>query len=129
MLAQNFKTSAELGHTDEELAAHITILGMLDRGELIHAHQWANIDNGFNMRVLRNESDCGTVCCIQGWVNFLIPAGAKRTTHGGDSAHGRLIMPPGGADEWAKITTSQAANALRNYLTTGEARWDEALAG
>jgi hypothetical protein len=128
MLAQNFKTPAELGLCDADVEALQKVLGMLERGELHHARLNEPIANGFNMGTIETQHRCGTVCCIAGWAEILrgrkksgpIPDAAKR------DAYRRLIMPTGWQS--GRHTVAQAAIALRNYLTDGEPRWAEALA-
>jgi len=130
MLAQNLKTPADLGMDKKFHSTLVQILGMLERGELVHARALDPIPNGFNMTQIRNESECGTVLCIAGWVNKLAhdakAPGNPNSQH--DLAYGRLIMPPGWSGSGHEITCDQGAIALRNYLTSGEARWEEVLA-
>lgn len=127
MLAENFRTAAELGLVDTERAALVTVLRMLDRGELVHDRDFRQIHGGFNMQLF----DCGTTHCIIGYARCfsgqasfrsLRPVGVLRRKRGID----RLCFP--GTGDARKITVSQAAIALRNYLTTGEPCWKEALA-
>lgn len=79
MLAQNFMTDEELGMTDEELAAHVAVLGMLERGELVYApvplplpRDHPQSPKMFNMAEAGYRSECGTVGCIGGWVAMLL---------------------------------------------------------
>lgn len=119
MLAQNFKTPMDLGLSDPEFDALFKVLGMLERGE-IEPEQ-------FNM-----SRWCGTICCIIGHARNLDARAfsgpildrdvALRQLFGAGTVGRRKI---GLSD----IAPTQAAIALRNYLTHGEARWDEALAG
>lgn len=132
MLAQNFKTAEELGLGEAELAAHITVLGMLERGELKHIPEpsYRKRQNGFNMSFDGLETPCGTVACIGGWVAVILGDKATWGYVAGpaiDTPRRRLYWPLGGDDVMKTITTSQAAMALRNYLTTGEPRWEEVL--
>src|SRR6476659_10128344 len=73
MLAQSFKTAEELGCSEEMLRAAITVLGMLERGELILVDPDARSlpPNGFNMGVLSRHDGCGTVACIGGWMEIV----------------------------------------------------------
>jgi hypothetical protein len=140
MLAQSFISADELGITDAEQRALVTVLGMMERGEIADSEPGASLWGrdvpsapvGFNMASFFAESDCGTIACICGWAiavgglnkdlmlkRFEVPA------------LDRLFDPsasclPFGA--MAQITTPQAARALRNYLTTGEPNWPEAIA-
>lgn len=134
MLAQNFKTATDLSLTAEELAAHIKVLGMLERGELKHVDDIDNIDknipNGFNMGYTGNDDSCGTVGCISGWVRVvmrrpMLECALALSASCQTSELYDLYFP----ELWDmdKITTEQAACALRNYLTFGEPRWSEIL--
>jgi hypothetical protein len=130
MLAQNFKTATDLGIQEIELESLVRVLGMLERGEIK--------SDQFNMEVLRHP--CGTPACICGWANFVSEGVAFRMVKTGCDGQRmpdwdtlpRAIkvlfsystMAPGADD----ATPGQAALALRSYLTTGNARWDEALA-
>lgn len=144
MLAQNFKTPADLGITDAEFDALFKVLGMLEREEIPYAPGYGDICRDvpdsptnrpdpkfFNMGFVTGEHECGTAGCILGWAQHI----AGRTLDFGDrkGAIARLFQM--GADacneslpvSHENILPSQAALALRNYLTHGEPRWAEAL--
>lgn len=127
MLAQNFKTPAELKITDAEFDALYKVLGMLEREELKHV-DFAKPEgpNGFNLGCFKNQTACGTVACIAGWSDLLFGTTFERQ-HSARTKGDPLInlFTPAKQDE---VTTSQAAIGLRNFLTHGEARWAEALA-
>lgn len=117
MLAQNFKTAEELGITDQLHTALITVLGMMERGE-IKAHS-------FNM-----AEWCGTACCMYGWarrVDNTLPDDAEECElHKDEKDHGvyyQLFVPLGTATELRRITVEKGAQALRAYLTVGKADW------
>lgn len=113
MLAQMFKTAAELGIIDRERDALVAVLGMMERGEIV--------DHQFSM--LRWE--CGTTACIGGWARRM--GGKDLLKHlipFGDRGIDRLCYPILG--DYTKIASvAMAAAALRNYLTTGEPYWSE----
>lgn len=117
MLAQNFKSATDLEISDREHSALITVLGMLERGDLTN-------DNGFNMGSM--GVGCGSPACIGGWVARLIRLNEFLYMGG--------IHPVGLNDLYWNDSgcnydsTDQAAVALRSYLTTGDARWDLAVA-
>src|SRR4051812_17816659 len=114
MLAQNFLSHETLGVTQEEWAALIKVLGMLERGELVHRK---------NFRM--DDWDCGTAACIGGWADRLFNVDFNRRDP--NAGLDELFMATGVA-QWGDITEEQAAIALRNYLTTGRPRWAEAVA-
>lgn len=135
MLAQNFKPAAELGFTEIEFRAAVTFLGMLERAEVRHerisdplSDSCPDRPSGFNMRCIYGESPCGTTSCICGWIETLagIPPRhlAQRTYFLSGSNLRKLFYQKTDSE----ISLGQAAVALRNYLTFGEPRWDEALA-
>ncbi len=132
MLAQNFKPAADLGITDLEQSALIKVLGMLERGELVNMGEFARGPNGFNMSTPGHG--CGTPACIGGWAAFLMDEDQVKYverygwSHRSDNPALHDLFWNEGAVELDKgATTSQAATALRSYLTTGDARWDLAL--
>lgn len=145
MLAQNLKTAAELGINDVEHGALVTVLGMLERGELVHgkypiAKMFGRAPNEFNMAAtLDVEPDCGTIACLCGWAHLVSDRKAFalffERTPGDDfdavypmSAPLRRLFGIGA--RWGSLHNrmpEHAAIALRSYLTTGEANWSEAL--
>ena len=140
MLAQNFKTPAELGVSDTEFEALLSVLRMLERGEIKEAppdQNWTSIFNlaecpeptMFSMRTTQATADCGTACCIIGWARFIsgdwnILAASISPKH---SAYSLFFPHEMGAIH--SRDPSQGAIALRNYLTFGEPRWAQAVAG
>lgn len=141
MLANNFKTHTELLISETDFAGLVGVLGMLERGELTHVNEPAILEaegparlrephfpfKAFNMGDWGGE--CGTVACIAGWSDRLF---------GTDFTHGKrldgddcsldlleLFVGDGDGPELSEITTGQAAIAVRNFLTYGEARWGE----
>lgn len=143
MLAQNFKTAAELQLTEDQSSALIGILHMLERGELKHIKYDLNLfyaqdptlklpDLAFNMGDWCETNECGTVGCIGGWAEKLYGAEFPHQEGYARLPVFKLFYP-----NWEKaglnynyydITNDQAARALRNFLSTGEPRWDEVLA-
>jgi hypothetical protein len=113
MLAQNFMRPTSLGVNDVEFESLVRVLGMLERGEIE--------SRLFDMAHVGNPQ-CGSPGCIIGWVKTL--PGTERF------ASDRLFT--GGLSELVQMRTGvspgQAAIALRNFLTSGEPRWSEALA-
>lgn len=131
MLAQNFKTAAELGIAEDEKSALAQVLGMLERGELVHCPLKSAplvTSHRFNMGTWDGMlSGCGTVYCIGGWAEKLLGRVAFCNSPKSldklffpDDYHNRIRQ----LDD---ITVTQAAIALRNYLTHGEPLWEEAL--
>lgn len=137
MLAQNFKTAAELGITEAQKAALIKTLALLDGGKLKHHPDlptgWSpgeTFSGHFNMNWWSVPSECGTVCCIGGTAEMI--GNVRFDPDERPRALSRLFFPNRDLTKklapYDSITPSQAAIALRSYLTTGDARWDLALA-
>ena len=136
MLAQNFKTPADLGLIDAEFEALLKVLGMLEREELIHlpvkVKDWhsdnlpkKHRDNWFHMNCWIWKADCGTVRCMGGWAEAIM----GQAFHNKTPEREALFFPGRIREKNAyDATPGQAAIALRNYLTFGQARWSEALA-
>jgi hypothetical protein len=132
MLAQNFKTPADLGISDKAFDALLKVLGMLERGELAE-HKWLNGNlpqseepKFFNMNMVTGESDCGTTACILGWARWI--ARDRRLLESGRPHELDNLFRMGNCYEFdipSAIQPAHAAIALRNYLTFGEARWNE----
>lgn len=123
MLAQNFKSAEELMISEDERNALIQVLGMLERNELVHCNPWhTSRRNGFNMGIVWEEDDCGSIGCIYGWATALNksatfldpPPAVLKLFMFGDAR--RFDMP-----------TEEAAMGLRNFLTAGSANWDEVV--
>src|SRR4051812_3552769 len=77
MLAQNFKTAADLGISETELEALVRVLGMLERDEVKHVEVKGDMqfyredrtptqDFLFNMDNVYCVADCKTAACIAG---------------------------------------------------------------
>ena len=138
MLANNFMTPSALGISDVEFESLVKVLGMLERGEIS--------DEQFTMR--RVQHPCRTPACLCGWANhvsggraFPLQATSSRpwpfsgtVTYGPRwkelPARVLTLFGFGGrpADPVYLATPPQAAIALRSFLTSGEARWAEAIA-
>jgi hypothetical protein len=137
MLANNFMTPSALGISEVEFESLVKVLGMLERGEVP--------EDQFTMR--RVQHPCRTPACLCGWANHVSDGrafpGAPQSrsifgNRGGYRPRWDGLPRPvlelfgvGGrpADPVYAATPSQASIALRNFLTHGEARWAEALAG
>lgn len=139
MLAQNFKTSVELGISVQEFEALKQVLGMFERGEIkFHPRGYSMFVTskskfkepliGFHMAAFYGHApDCGTVACICGWAEYvggLEPLSLSRKRFGNPELFYLFETCGINANE---IQPHHAAIALRNYLTTGTARWKEVM--
>lgn len=145
MLAQSFQTAADMEITEPQKEALIKTLVLLETGKLVHASKRMVLESPeierapsfsglFNMRSWGADDDftseCGTIACIGGTADLIAgePLFAL-TNHNSNKNLYELFYPPTlHWDLWYDITPAQAATALRNYLTTGDARWDLAVA-
>lgn len=145
MLAQNFMTALALGISDVEHDALIKVLGMLERGELVHAKfpiaRMFRGPNEFNMAAtLHTGEGCGTIACLGGWAYLVSDKVAFAGLIDGlasDDDDLVAAMPInlrrlfGIGASWSTLnprTPEAAAIALRSYLSTGEPSWAEAMA-
>jgi hypothetical protein len=105
----------------------------MERGEIKHDPRpmlgWSGgVEDTFNMNFWNQVTVCGTVHCIGGWAERLghLSYGELDAASDKNLALEGLFYPhPAGR---GFITVEQAAIALRSYLTTGDAKWAEALA-
>ena len=141
MLAQNFLSAEVLRVCDDTYQALIQVLGMLERQELKYTvvdpsaaamvvkHYGRGVEPGlFNMAVwaATEEHGCGTVLCIGGAVEALMRKPIPDFhLHGALQA---LFMAHYARVQLRDITVAQAAAALRNFLTTGDSKWDQVTA-
>jgi hypothetical protein len=127
MLAQNFMKAVDLGISSDDVEALVAVLGMLERGEVTHHPSETECRDGFNMK---HYGHCGTTQCIAGLADRLYGVGlCCRHLNSLPGPLDDLFCGPQFGKHNEDITVEQAATALRNYLTHGEPRWDEALAG
>lgn len=129
MLMQNFKSAADLGITEPQLSALQKTLVLLETGKLMHRPverclvDWSPAySSNFNMRHWHVVGPCGTIACIGGTAELIGNVKFPNQSRGLRN----LFMPA--IEAWENITPAQAATALRSYLTTGDARWDLAVA-
>jgi hypothetical protein len=144
MLAQSFRTAAQLKLTQPELEVLIKVLGMLERGEIKALPQsagayrsvlddmpWQAVDYAvevpefFDMRRVIGTTDCGTSCCILGWAQYVGTNGEFISYQHRDYPLDCLFYPA--ADGVECTDPQQGAMALRNYLTTGWPGWREVM--
>jgi hypothetical protein len=138
MLAQSFKSADELGITEPQCDALRKTLVLLETGKLVHETgrpKYSNTDNRkfsgrFNMILWSADHECGTVCCIGGTAELVGNTSFGIWAFGSNEKLKNLFAPPMPmrCSDWHSITPAQAATALRSYLTTGDAKWHEAVA-
>lgn len=126
----NFKTAAELGIPQDQHAALIKTLELMEAGKIIHVDSddvegtWGyrgEFTGHFNMDTWVGKADCGTVACIGGTAELVGKFRFSDPDMPSDLY--TLFYEYGGGNP----TVTDGAKALRNYLTDGAARWDEVM--
>lgn len=134
MLASSFLSADHLGLSPLQHEALIHVLGVLERGELRHVVDYDEAAGGDVVGFTMGTFACGSVHCIGGWADRLYGtnfAGLSLLKDYEDrrwfALYALFYGDPDAAVELDDVTVAQAAEALRNYLTTGSARWLEVL--
>jgi hypothetical protein len=139
MLAQNFMSADQLHVTREEHAALVTVLYMLEREELKSIVFGININDRvlqgkcFSMNNTWVKGKCGSAGCIGGWVADVMGVSDKNKYVDSYWSYVAIRQLPLADLYWnakaiqSKVSSDQGAAALRNFLTTGKAQWDEVL--
>lgn len=133
MLAQSFLSAEDLNISSSQLKALIKTLKLFETGKLKHVQlddgipgEMGNEFTGhFSMSLWNTKRDCGTICCIGGTAELI--GGVIFNTDKQSKRLTQLFFPRFRVGQWNTITPTHAAQALRNYLTTGYARWREVL--
>lgn len=129
MLAQNFKSAAELKIPETDHAALVKVLVLMETEQMRyvpwrellpgHGHQ-DKYDGLFNMGASFAGHECGTSNCIRGAAIAI--GGAKFRGATTDSGLNELFY------RWiGDPNVEQGARALRNYLTYGQPKWKEVM--
>lgn len=134
MLAQSFKSAAELEITEPQRDALQKVLIMLETGKLRHVTELGEgepdqpeFSGLFNLGNWYAPHQCGTVACIGGTAELI--SGVSLTGWWSNAGLVGLFAPKLlGMKYYNDITPTHAARALRSYLTTGDAKWTEAVA-
>jgi hypothetical protein len=149
MLARNFKTADELSITDIEHQSLITVLGMMERGEIKDFEPFTyqkegergNPQNYLYLPTFFGPAhECGTTACIAGWCHLVSDGKAfpelkleremelnlrKRSRAMGNFirrvSHEAQLLFKLDSNIYSSTNppVSEVADALRNYLTTG----------
>jgi hypothetical protein len=133
MLARNFLDASTLKVSENELQALIKVLGMLERDEFEHHTERKDIRNkyGFNMgcyhSLRSNEHSCGTQGCIMGWANYFDNTTFSDISESSSDIEVLNLFYADFASRLTSVRPEQAAQALRNFLTTGKSDWRSIL--
>jgi hypothetical protein len=135
MLAQSFLDASALSIPETHRQALMKTLVLLETGKLVHVARAALINpvrgqkgftGHFNMSHWRTGYECGSVCCIGGTAEIVGDVLFGDLPH--NDGLGELFYAKSATISLREINPAQAAIALRSYLTTGAANWEEALA-
>lgn len=133
----SYKTAEELNIPQDIYDALRKVGQMLCDGTLVHIDEddiysknSISPDVLFNMGCWKEIANCGTVCCIGGSIEHFGKLTIPHSVIWGDpdddrSELGYLFYPD--PYDFETITPQQAVQAIENYLTTGQARWEEIL--
>lgn len=127
MLAQNFKTAADLGLSDIEFESLVRVLGMLERGD-IEPHQFTMATTGSVDWWDDPQLECGTPACICGWARHVASQRVFRKDMRMYPAGLQSLFCMGGDSVGAPInfhSIEEASIALRNYLRVGKPGWQQ----
>lgn len=132
---QNFKSAADLGITETQASALQKTLVLLETGKLRRVDscpdgaEMKKFSGQFNMCNWSAAGDCGTIACIGGTAELIGDVSFGYIYDLNNNSLKELFLPSTiSISSWDGITPDQAATALRSYLTTGDARWDLAVA-
>lgn len=146
MRSETFRTAAELGIEPHVRRAMIDLLYRLEAGEIPHAYMTEPrpIENkyepvAFNMQFVEGETDCGTACCMLGWIRHITRDHNALTQlpHCGPLPDLFCMGPAGDSTrrifltrkkEARDILPHEGAKALRNFLNGKQLVWEDAFA-
>lgn len=138
MLAQSFQSATDLEISEMQKDALVKTLKLLETDAVEHStafdfdrcdheHTRQAFSGQFNMRYWAESGECGTIACIGGTAELITGVRFGLTWVGNDRLANLFQPQTLPLETWSAITTEQAARALRSYLTTGDAKWAEAV--
>jgi hypothetical protein len=140
-MSQTFLPARALSIRDAEYQALVEFRQMLVAGAVVHDPACdCEKPVGFNMNIISDTTDCGTTCCIGGWMfRFMMSAGtcdfSPRDTLYVNHDRSRALVPlffpfkeeseDGEEHDFPLdlIPPEFALNAVDNFLTTGRPNW------
>jgi len=121
--------------TPGEHRALLEVRDMFAKGTFKHdPHGDADHADGFNMEYPKRTTDCGTTCCIGGWVWAVMdrdrattnPSAGRYVRRDKSYALGALYYPDQGEIDdmaYSDITPGAALAAIDSFLATGNPDW------
>ncbi|WP_027583958.1 hypothetical protein [Bradyrhizobium sp. Ai1a-2] len=136
-MSNDFLSAEALGIQPWVRDGLVEVLKLFDAGKMIHVHvdhvplnrvkiATHKLSYEFNMARWMAKTECGTVACIGGTVELVARAQPGTMDDTETEELENLFYPPRVGD-YSKITTHQAKQALRNYLTIGRSDWDSVM--
>ncbi len=134
-----FMNFRELGIRKNEYDALCQVLDAMQNGKVIEDHirnRGYEIKIRFNMKHwtrtknISNQNNFLSGCCIGGLGELMCAikfSSHVKPTKQGNALYGLFYPSCVEHSEYGNITVKQAANALRNYLTMGNALWQTIL--
>ncbi|MCP1757772.1 hypothetical protein [Bradyrhizobium elkanii] len=144
-------SAAGLQIREAELKAALEIRELFAQGVLQHDRE-LSVDrpDGFNMNIVSDETECGTTCCIGGWMFRAMErdrtapcaTAAEYVQRASSRALYPLFFPlqdqrrqwmvdtdghTYDGPEYIDIAPSQALEAMDNFLATGDPNWPRVL--
>lgn len=135
-----FLTPVQLELTDAEHAALVLTLGKLESGTVLPAPSDFQDDDSadhdpkffFMQQAFTTDRRCGTAACILGWARFL--SGQQRMFAAAPRRSESLVdlfftdyVSDDGECAISCRDPAKGAQALRSFLTTGDANWPEVM--
>lgn len=148
-MTTDYLSAADLGIDEDERETLIKIMNMLIKGEVIYDPNADTEARGFNMGSVVTRHKHGVCACIVGWSKLMSERpdkdGARQQVF--DAPVRKLAFDPvrrllpvskklsnlldlffcpiDRTWDLSIVTTLQAAEAIKNYLSTGAAEWDD----
>ena len=115
-----YMTAVELGIEQREYEGLIALSRELP---LMRHDPEAHGKIGATPRAFNMNIQCGTACCIGGWLHFRGQLGGSVTRP--TSVNLSPLFWPENLVHWRGITPTQASCAIINFLVTGDPQWDK----
>lgn len=144
-MTKKYKTPEKLGLSFAEYGALLGVRAMLSSHVIKHqagpkkdGEIYFDMNHWSQQRCSVNEVHCGTAACIGGSMELILGGSNNDLTDVARTALYALFFPDHSdtatlkqlsmlSNDWAKITTKQAIEAIDNFLYTGHARWERVL--
>lgn len=136
-MSTEYLSAKDLEISRKEYRALTRVKEGLESGRYVHVgNHESNVPKGkraFDLSIACERGSCGTVGCIGGWLAremrySIQDAEDYVTSTEVDSKIRHLFFPPRRID-YEGVTPIQAAQAIENFLRTGNPSWNEIVGG